>query len=70
MEVVLAEIIPALSVVDCYLGLVVLIVDGFEDVEESVNRDVLVSLFIPPRLSTLLKEVSSPAMVGTLFVIH
>lgn len=55
MEVVLAEVVPALPVVDNYVGLVVLIVDGLEDVEETVNRYVLVSLLISPSFPTLLE---------------
>ena len=70
MEVVLAEIVPALSIVDGYMSLIVLIVDSLEDIEEAVDRDVLVGLLVPSSLPTPLEEVSSPAMVGTLFVIH
>lgn len=70
MEVVLAEIVPALPVVDSYMSLIVFIVDGLEDVEESVNRDILVGLSISPSLFRFLKEVSSPAMIGTLLVMH
>lgn len=70
MEVLLSEIVPSLSVVDGYMSLIVLIVDSLEDIEESVDRDVLVGRSIPASLTTSLKEVGSPAMVGTLFVIH
>lgn len=55
MEVVLAEVVPALSIVDSYMSLVVFIIDSLEDVEESVDRDILVSSSIPSSLTTPLK---------------
>lgn len=70
MQVLLPDVVPATSIADRDVRLIVLVVNCLKGAEELIHRDELIIVSVSSALSTLLQPSGDPPMVGTAIVIH